>query len=240
MVWPRLRRLRLVAGSPAMLVLSRQIYFSGYQSALVVMLAAALIASGFVLAFRGIAGSGLTSGAIDALSLLSVRGLAVQVPAFIFCARSITATISELSLMSVTGELQALRRLGVDPFTYLIVPRLLAAALAMMVLYLLFLATTLISAFVVSALIAGVPVDPFRILVAFETIQPSDLAVGLIRAALLAAIAIFWVYRIEARGHSSFPQVSRAASFGVLRVMLIYLFAEVIYQMISLTVAPFS
>jgi hypothetical protein len=48
------------------------------------------------------------------------------------------------------------------------------------------------------------------------------------------------VYRVEARGHSSFPQVSRAASFGVLRVMLIYLLAEVIYQLISLTIIPFS
>lgn len=240
MAWPRLSRLSLLAGSPVMLVLSRQIYFSGYQSTLVVALAAALIASAFVLAFRGIAGASFTSGAIDVLALLSVRGLAVQVPAFIFCARSITATISELSLMSVTGELQALRRLGIDPFVYLILPRLLAAALAMMVLYLVFLATAVISAFAISALIAGVPIDPFRILSTFENIQPLDLAVGLIRSALLAAIAILWVYRIEARGHSSFPQVSRAASFGVLRVMLIYLLAEVIYQVISLTVVPYS
>jgi phospholipid/cholesterol/gamma-HCH transport system permease protein len=142
--------------------------------------------------------------------------------------------------MSVTGELQALRRLGIDPFVYLILPRLLAAALAMMVLYLVFLATAVISAFAISALIAGVPIDPFRILSTFENIQPLDLAVGLIRSALLAAIAILWVYRIEARGHSSFPQVSRAASFGVLRVMLIYLLAEVIYQVISLTVVPYS
>jgi phospholipid/cholesterol/gamma-HCH transport system permease protein len=238
MDWPSLRRLRLLAGSPVMLVLSRQVYFSGYQSALVVALAAALISSGFVLAFRGIAGTGLTSGAIDALALLSVRGLAVQVPAFIFCARSITATISELSLMSVTGELQALRRMGIGPFPYLILPRLLAAALAMMVLYLVFLVTALVSAFAVSALVAGVPIDPFRILAAFENIQPLDLVVGLFRSALLAAIAMIWVYRVEARGHSSFPQVSRAASFGVLRVMLIYLLAEVVYQALSITFVP--
>lgn len=239
MAWSSLRSIRWLVGSPALLVLSRQIYFSGYQSSLVVILAAALIASGFVLAFQGITGAGLGSGAIDALILLSVRGLAVQIPGFVFCARSITATISELSLMSVTGERQALQRLGVDPFTYLILPRLVAASLAMMVLYLVFLLSALVSAFAVSALVAGVPIDLFRILYAFETIHPSDLAVGLIRSALLAASAIVWVDRIETRGHSSFPQVSRAASFGVLRVMLIYLLAEIVFQILSFTVARF-
>ena len=151
-------------------------------------------------------------------------------PGFIFCARSITAMISELSLMSVTGEIKSLQRLGIDPFKYLLLPRLLAASLSMMILYLIFVALTLASAVVSTALAAGVPLSLPPLVALFEAINPAGLVVGLIRAALLAAIAILWVFRVEARGHSSFPEVSRAASFGVLRVMLIYLGAETMFQ----------
>jgi phospholipid/cholesterol/gamma-HCH transport system permease protein len=216
-----------------MLVLSRQIYFTGYQSVLVVSLAAALIASAFVFAFKDLLGSSLDDAALDALVSLTVRGFAVQVPGFIFCARSITAVISELSLMSVTGEIRTLQRLGIDPFKYLLLPRLLAASLSMMILYLIFVAVTIASAVVSTALAAGVPLSLPPILALFEAINPAGLAVGLLRSALLAAIAILWVFRVEARGHSSFPEVSRAASFGVLRVMMIYLGAETIFQLLS-------
>ena len=212
--------------SPAVLVFSRQIYFSGVQSLLVVLLSASLVGAGFVLAFQSVLAAGVSTGALELLGLIVVRSLAVLIPALIFCARSVTAITSEMSLMSVTGEIRSLIRLGVQPFYYLILPRTLAASLSLLFLYFYFLLASLTAGF----LAAGDSMDLSQIVVVFDSIRPVEVLSGAIRSALIGVVLVLWVCRFEARGHVAIPDVSRAASSAVLHSLLLVLLFESLYQ----------
>jgi phospholipid/cholesterol/gamma-HCH transport system permease protein len=215
-----------VLGSPALLVFSRQVYFSGVQSLLVVLLSASLVGAGFVLAFHGVLSAGFSTGALEFLGLIVVRSLAVLIPAFIFCARSITAITSEISLMSVTGEIRSLLQLGISPFYYLILPRALAAALSMLFLYFYFL----FAALAAGLFVAGDSIDFSQIVLVFDSVRPLEVVSGAVRSFLLGACLVFWVCRFEARGHVAIPDVSKAASSAVLHALLLVLLLELFYQ----------
>lgn len=212
--------------SPAILVFSRQLYFSGVQSLLVDLLSASLVGAGFVLAFQSVLAAGVSTGALELLALIVVRSLAVLIPALIFCARSVTAITSEMSLMSVTGEIRSLLRLGIQPLYYLILPRAIAASLSLLFLYFYFLLASLAAGF----LVAGNSMDLSQIVVVFDSIRPVEVLSGAIRSALIGLVLVFWVCRFEARGHVAIPDVSRAASRAVLHSLLIVLFLESFFQ----------
>lgn len=214
------------AASPAVLVFSRQLYFSGVQSLSVVLLSASLVGAGFVLAFQSVLATGVSSSALELLGLIVVRSLAVLIPALIFCARSVTAITSEMSLMLVTGEIRSLLRLGISPVYYLVIPRTLAASLSMLFLYFYFLFASLAT----GLLVAGDSLDFSQIVVIFDSVRPLEVLSGAIRSALIGATLVLWVCRFEARGHVSIPDVSRAASSAVLHSMLLLLLLESLYQ----------
>lgn len=215
-----------LTASPAALVFSRQLYFSGVQSLLVVLLSALLVGAGFVLAFQNVLATGVSSSALELLGLIVVRSLAVLIPALIFCARSVTAITAEISLMSVTGEVRSLLRLGISPLFYLIIPRVLAASVSMLCLYFYFLFTSLTAGF----LVAGDSMDFSQIVFLFDSIRPIEVLSGAVRSVLIGGILVCWVYRFEARGHVTIPDVSRAASSAVLHSLLLLLLIESFYQ----------
>jgi len=219
-------RLRALASSPALLVFSRQLYFSGVQSLLVVLLSASLVGAGFVLAFQSVLATGISTGALELLGLIVVRSLAVLIPALIFCARSVTAITSEMSLMSVTGEIRSLLRLGISPLGYLVLPRTVAASLSMAFLYFYFLLASLVS----GLLVAGDSMDFSQIVIVFDSVRPVEVLSGAVRAALVGAGLVLWVCHFEARGHFSIPDVSRAASSAVLHSLLLLMLMESLYQ----------
>lgn len=212
---------------PAWLVFSRQLYFTGVQSVSIVMLSAALIGFGFVSAIDGFTDAISGETVLDLFALLVARSLGVVITGFVFVARSISAIASEMTLLVVTGELRTLARLGIESGPYLLYPRVLASALAVMVLSVLFFISALWAAGF--ALAGRLDVQFFeRVL---TNLNPSIVFSGFIRAGLFAGLSVLWVQRFAVRGRRSFTEVPIGASMAVLQSIVLFLILELVYQL---------
>jgi phospholipid/cholesterol/gamma-HCH transport system permease protein len=79
------------------------------------------------------------------LATVVVRELGPLLAALVVVARSGTAIATEMALLTVGGEARAMRLAGIDPFRYLVVPRLAGVALALLCVGHLFILATLVA-----------------------------------------------------------------------------------------------
>ena len=209
--------------NPAVLVFTRQLYYSGYQSLFAVFLSGSVVGLVFVVAFKSVFASTISVPALNILNVMVVRSLGVLLPSLIFCARSVTSMTTELRLMSLTGEIHSLHRLGISPFKYLILPRALAASFSLFFLYFYFLFSSLLSAFVVSGDDFSIP---FLIL-SLSSVSPIELFIAACRSSFIGAVLVFWVCRLQSIECKSIPSVSRGVPVAVLQSLLIILFDNI-------------
>lgn len=118
-------------------VYQRQLYFTGIQALLPVMVAAAVVGIALQTQMRSLLGAGVDLN-VKMLQLVVLREFAPLVTAFIVLGRSGSAMATELALMKVRGEIRQLYLMGINPGDYLIVPRLWACVISVVSLTLLF------------------------------------------------------------------------------------------------------
>lgn len=213
-------------GGPLQLVIVRQLYYTGVQSAGIVMLVAALVGGGFVLTLQSTVPLGLES-TLELLASVTVKVLAVVFTLLVLAARSVSAISAELAVLQVTGERRTLERLGVDTRLYLVLPRVLALLLAGAVLYLYFVFTALL----VGALVSNRSFDVWELVQIFSNLQPLQILLGMLRTGLFAALAILYVLRFAIRGARRFPDIPLAASNGVFQAIVVMLLLELLVQL---------
>ena len=137
-------------------VFLRQVYFTGVLAVPFTLLLASLVAVAVaVQAHWSAAAGGEVLGTL--LVVVLVRELGPVVAASVVVARSGTAMAAELATMRVDGEVETLAGLGVDPFEYLVLPRLLGTAVALTALTVLFLSGTLLASALLSPFLGGPP-----------------------------------------------------------------------------------
>lgn len=160
----------------------------GFYSLPVVGLTA--IFTGMVLALQSYTGFARfnAEGAVANVVVLSITRELVPVLAGLMVAGRIGASIAaEIGTMRVTEQIDALTTLSVNPFKYLVVPRVLAGIL---MLPLLVLVGDIIGVF--GGYVVGVHVldfNPSRYLQqTWEFVEPIDVISGLVKAAVFGAI----------------------------------------------------
>jgi len=128
-----------------------QIYFTGVQAMPPVLVIA--MAVGALAIAQGVSGMGALSGT-DTLgrlvTVLVIRELSPLVTGVVVIARSVTAVSTELGLMRVHREVEALEAMGIPPMRNLIAPRLLGGVVSLVGLSIMFAAAALVGGFVVS------------------------------------------------------------------------------------------
>jgi phospholipid/cholesterol/gamma-HCH transport system permease protein len=87
------------------------------------------------------------------LSVVLVREIAPVLVGLIVIGRSGTVIVAELGTMKAEGQVHMLDAQGIDPFLYLVVPRVLALSICMFCLTVAFVALALIAGFVSGTLI---------------------------------------------------------------------------------------
>ena len=130
-----------------------------------------------------------------------------------------TAIAAGMANMQVAREIRGLEYAGIDPFDYLVIPRLGGVAVAMVCLTLLYIAVSLFGGFLLTHTF-GVPSAPdwsqFAAVIA-RNLSPSDLWVVLAKTAvpglLIAAIAC----REGLAAGNSVTDLPRATTRGVVR-----------------------
>lgn len=210
---------------PAMLEsFLRQVYFTGVSAATGVVLRASAVGV-FIIAF--------TINVLDADAELAVKILLWVVlreigplgAALVVILRSGTAVSAELAMMRISGQTEALRHMGIDPYDYLVVPRVIGVMLATaaLTLYIQFL-----------AVLGGMVLSPFMINASFEDllnrffelVTPIDLYYSVIKS-LLFGFAIMNVCCYHGLNPPEFTQnavpkaVTRAVTQSALVVLVI-------------------
>ena len=121
------------------------------------------------------------------LVLVLVREIAPLLVALIVIGRSVSVFMIELGIMQADGQIRMLDAQGIDPFIYLLVPRIIAVSVCMFTLTIVFTVVTLATGFVagnaLSAMNLTVYDFVFEILTAmgpadFAAIPVTTLAIG--------------------------------------------------------------
>lgn len=200
-------------------VLARQILFTGVEAigfmGIVAILLGAVVVVQAQLWLERVGQSGLIGPLLVAVV---VRELGPLFANFIVLGRSGAAIASELAAMRISGEVDLLDELGIDPFHYLVVPRVLGVALSVCCLTVLFTGIALLSGYLVSMLV-GVGRAQLMLFLndIMGALRPIDV-LSVAAKALLPGLATGALCCVEGLRIAPEPaEIPRAASRAVMR-----------------------
>ncbi len=197
------RAIKVLCTMPLKMKLVRiQIMRLGVESSLIIILTGSFTGLALALqAYVGFSRFGAESFIGGVVAMAMTRDLGPVLAALMITARAGSAMAAELAMMNTTEQIDALRTLCIDPYQYLIIPRLIAGIMVTPCLALFSMLFGIASGFVFCTyLLALNPEIYFASIRNF--VEPADLAVGLIKAGVFGVI-ISWVgayYGYHARG----------------------------------------
>ncbi len=135
----------------------KQIRFIGFESTLVIFLTG--VFSGMVLGLQGYYtlnrfGSAALLGPMVALTL--IRELGPVLSALMVTGRAGSAMTAEIGIMRITEQIDAIELMGLNPFRYLIVPKLLAGVVALPLLTAIFDVVGIFGGYLVGGKLLGI------------------------------------------------------------------------------------
>ncbi len=138
------------------LLLSKQIFQLGILSLPIILLSGVFI--GMVIAFQGYVnlvnfGAEASVGTLVALALF--RELASVFTALLYTGRACSSLTAEIGLMRATEQWASYEMMAVDPYQYILLPRLLAGIIAVPLLTIVFSAVGILGGFCVSVYVLG-------------------------------------------------------------------------------------
>lgn len=200
-------------------VLARQILFTGVEAMRFVALLAVAVGLSIVVQTQvWLARVGQTQLLGPVLVMVVIREVGPLLVNFVIIGRSGTAIATELGNMKIAGEVRLLDSLGLDPFTYLVVPRVVGAAVSIFCLTVVFILVSFISGYVSGVLIGANPgaVDLFVNSV-FRAIRPVD-AINLFLKTILPGMTTGSICCLEGLGVSAaVTEVPQAATRALVR-----------------------
>jgi phospholipid/cholesterol/gamma-HCH transport system permease protein len=193
----------------------KQVHFIGAKSFFVIFLTASF--TGMVLGLQGYYtlrkfGSEGMLGAAVALSL--IRELGPVLTALMVTGRAGSAISAEIGIMRITEQVDALKTMALEPFKYLVTPKVLAAIFALPLLCSIFDVVGIYGGYLVGVKLLGVnPGAYFHELE--KAMELKDIYSGLIKSSSFGVI-IAWVccYKGYHCGHGA-EGVSRATTAAV-------------------------
>ena len=216
-------------------LLFAQLEFMAWGSLFVVGLTG--VFTGMVLALQTVYAFGLFNaqslvGATVELSL--ARELAPIFTCIVVVARVGSAVATELGTMRVTEQIDALETMAVDPYNYLVVPRVLAAAIAAPLLTMLFNSVALLGAYGIAVwakdLSPGTFLNRLQGLVTVKDLT-DGLGKSVIIGFVVTLIACYRGYKAEGGARGVGIATTRAVVGGLIAIF----FIDYIYTAISLS-----
>jgi phospholipid/cholesterol/gamma-HCH transport system permease protein len=204
---------------PSRNVLARQILFTGVDAWRYMSTIAVLV--GFVVVVQAqvwLKKFGFSGQLGPILVAVIVREVGPLLTNFVVLGRSGNAMATELANMKINGEVHLLDAQGIDPFIYLVIPRVIGAAVSIFCLNIIFIVMSFLSGYVCGALIGVSGGDPDTFLKSvFGAMQKADvfnvLAKSFIPGLLMGSICC-----IEGLGvQSSITEVPQATTRAVMR-----------------------
>ena len=176
--------------------MSFEIYESGIKALPIIALTMFLI--GVVVAYQSAAQLkiyGANIFIVDMLGISILRELAPMLTAIIIAGRSGSSYAAQIGVMKITEELDAMRTMGFDPFTFLVLPRILGLMVMMPILIFFADITGIIGGMLIAKVELGL--TPSLFLDRFvEVVKIKHFWIGLIKGPFFAMlIATIGIYR---------------------------------------------
>jgi phospholipid/cholesterol/gamma-HCH transport system permease protein len=221
-------RLGMLRRSPVLESFLRQIYFTGVTAATGVALRASAVGV-LIIAFTINVLDADAALAVKILLWVVLREIGPLAAAVVVILRSGSAVSAELAMMRVSGQTEALRHLRIEPYDYLVVPRVIGVTVATVVLtlYIQFLAVS-----------GGMLLSPFMIDASLEDlanrfldlVSPVDLFYSVIKSVLFGlAIAVVCCYHGLNPPDLTFNSVPKAVTRAVTQSAMLVLIINAVF-----------
>lgn len=224
--------LRIVQNRPQPFAIIKQIHFIGNRSLLVIVVAGAFTGMIVALQFYDTLvrfGSVNLLGSAVALSL--VRELGPVLTALMVIGRAGSAMCSEIGIMRSEEQIDALECMAIDPYRYLIVPRLVAAVIAVPLLTALFEVVGIFGGAFVGVVVFGVTEGAY-FQGMYDSVVWHDIEMSLVKS-LTYGILIVWIatsrgflLHLDPAGAHGAEGVSRVTTNAVVLSSITVLFAD--------------
>jgi len=214
----------------------QQLEFIGNQSLNIILMTGFFTGAVFALQIGGIfqifrAESMMGAATAKALT----REMAPLMTAFLLAGRAGSSMTAEISTMKVNEQVDAMEAMGVDPVNYLVVPRFIAAIAIIPLLAALFIFVGVVGAYVTGIVIFDVDVGIFMDKVKW-LVQPKDIASGLQKAFIFAAIIATIACRTGLRASGGAKGVGNATTNSVVTSLLVVLGFDVFITYVQLRI----
>lgn len=169
-------------------VLVFQILFTGYEALIInVIMAVAIGAAVIIIGTGFLPQFGQSQLMYEILILIITRELGPLLTAFVVTARSGTAIATELGTMVVNNEIEAYLASGINPISYLAVPRLIGVTVSMIVLTIYFNIFGLLGSFTVVQLFKAIPIREYLSNL-MQVLRLKDIFLGMLKALVFGMI----------------------------------------------------
>jgi len=203
-------------------VLMRQIYFTGLQASGIIITIAVILGTVVISQVVSLVGAnGALTGKI--LVWVVLRELAPLLTAIIVIARSGTAIAAELGNMKINGEIDSLEMMGIPAERYLLLPRIIGATVALVILTIYFVMASFIASFIIASLGWHISFDQFSLGV-LSALGSKDIVLLFTKSTLfgLCISATCCSYGLSVdRSITEIPQVATKAVMTSLMVVFI-------------------
>lgn len=209
------------------MVISSQIYFTGWQALpLISMLA---IPSGVMVILQSSAQLNFLGGSEmigKLLVAIVVREMAPLMTALVVIARSGTAVASELGNMRANREIEALESMGINPLSFIVFPRLVGGILSVVSLAIYFVVIAIVGGFALTKLVHNMPVQFYFDSLA-QAVASEDLGLFLLKN-VFSGVIIFVVCCYQGLSVQRSPtEVPVATTQAVVKSILYVVFFNV-------------
>jgi len=190
-------------------MLLQQIRFVGSRSVVVISVAGAFVGMVVALQFYDtLVRFGSVSLLGSAVGLSLIRELGPVLTALIIIGRAGSATCAEIGIMRSDNQIDALESMAIDPYRYLIVPRLLAFLITVPLLTAIFNVIGILGGWLVGVVIFGLSQGAYFQSMADSVLLP-DLLMGFVKSVAFSVI-IVWI----CTGKSFLMHLNRSMVFG--------------------------
>lgn len=224
-------RITALANPAVRQILYRQVYFTGFEATSKVIVIGTFI--GIVIITQIAAFAGSDAALIGkVLTWVVIRELGPLLAAILVIARSTTAIASELGSMNVNHETNWLRAMGIDPFIYLVVPRVIGTTICLMLLTLYFQAASVVGGLVISSLFITLPLAQ-TLGDVFLVVGVEEVVISVVKSTtfglITGSVACYQGLRVS----TSITEIPQATSFAVMQSLTLVILADALITVLS-------
>ena len=168
---------------------------------------------------------------IDLTAISILREMGVLLTAIMVAGRSGSAFATEIGVMKLRDEVDALKTIGLNPFQLLVIPRILSLVIMMPVLTFFADMCGLLGTFLMTNLLLGIPLDIFLERCA-NTIEINTFMVGVAKAPVFGLlIGLVGTYQgMQVKG--SAESVGRLTTVSVVQSIFAVIFANALFSIL--------